>query len=312
MKVLARATDLDWASVEPAIFGTLFERSLDPSKRAQLGAHYTSRADIELIVEPVLMAPLRRRWEEVRPQAEDLATKRDAASGAMRTRHEQALQRLLIDFIGEIAKVRVLDAACGSGNFLYVALKRLLDLEKEVNRFALANKLTASFPQVEPAQLYGIEINAYAHELAQVVVWIGYIQWLHDNGYGIPRDPILKPLHNIERKDAILAHDTERQLAEPAWPDADVIIGNPPFLGGKFLRRELGDAYVDALFKLYEGRVPHEADLVCYWFERARDQIDRGLADRAGLLANSGYPRRSKPPGVATHQGDGRHLHGVE
>src|SRR5205807_4658132 len=101
---LARATALDWASVEPAIFGTLFERSLDPSKRAQLGAHYTSRDDIELIVEPVLMAPLRRRWDDVRSQAEALAGQRDAASGPSRTRHEQALQRLLLDFAGEIAK----------------------------------------------------------------------------------------------------------------------------------------------------------------------------------------------------------------
>jgi hypothetical protein len=288
LSVLARATALDWASVEPAIFGTLFERSLDPGKRAQLGAHYTSREDIVLIVEPVLMAPLRRRWADVQAQALDLAARRDAASGAARTRHEQALQRLLYDFAAEVARVRVLDPACGSGNFLYVALKHLLDLEKEVISFALAHRLTAFIPQVDPSQLYGIELNAYAHELAQVVVWIGYIQWLHDNGFGIPSHPILKPLQNIRRMDAVLAHDEAGQLVEPPWPEADVIIGNPPFLGGKFLRRELGDTYVDQLFTLYRGRVPHEADLVCYWFERTRDQLARGCADRAGLLATQG------------------------
>jgi type II restriction/modification system DNA methylase subunit YeeA len=288
LAVLARATALDWASVEPAIFGTLFERSLDPGKRAQLGAHYTSREDIVLIVEPVLMAPLRRRWADVQAEALDLAAKRDAATGATRTRQEQALQRLLYDFAGEIARVRVLDPACGSGNFLYVALKHLLDLEKEVISFALAHRLTAFIPQVDPGQLYGIELNAYAHELAQVVVWIGYIQWLHDNGFGIPSHPILKPLENIRRMDAVLTHDEAGRPVEPAWPEADVIIGNPPFLGDKKMRSELGSPYVNDLRRLYEGRVPGGADLVCYWFERARHHIDRGCAERAGLLATQG------------------------
>jgi hypothetical protein len=136
---------VDWTSVEPAIFGTLFERSLDPGKRAQLGAHYTSKEDILLIVEPVLMAPLRRRWEAVQAEAAGLIAKRDAASGAARTRQGQALQRLLMGFAGEIAAVRVLDPACGSSNFLYVALKRLLDLEKEVITFAASNGVGRSF-----------------------------------------------------------------------------------------------------------------------------------------------------------------------
>jgi type II restriction/modification system DNA methylase subunit YeeA len=141
---------------------------------------------------------------------------------------------------------------------------------------------------VDPGQLYGIEVNAYAHDLAQVVVWIGYIQWLHDNGFGIPSHPILKPLQNIRRMDAILAYDEAGQPVEPPWPSADAIIGNPPFLGGKFLRRELGDRYVDELHKLYSGKVPREADLVCYWFERARDRVDQGCTQRAGLLATQG------------------------
>jgi len=286
--VLARATLLDWTSIEPAIFGTLFERSLDPDKRAQLGAHYTSRDDIVLIVEPVLMAPLRRRWTEVQAQVTELAARRDSATGAARTRHEQTLARLLREFGDEIAAVRVLDPACGSGNFLYVALKHLLDLEKEVITFAIAQRLSGFFPRVGPEQLYGLEINPYAQELAQIVVWIGYIQWLHDNGFGTPSSPILKPLHNIERRDAILARDGAGNLVEPEWPDADVIIGNPPFLGGKLLRRGLGDEYVDAMFQVYGGSVPREADLVTYWFERARALIAAGKLRRAGLLATQG------------------------
>ena len=271
--------------MEPAIFGTLFERSLDPDKRSQLGAHYTSREDILLIVEPVLIAPLRRRWAAVREQAEELIARRDAASGGARTIRQRELARLLQDFAGEIAAIRVLDPACGSGNFLYVALKRLLDLEKEVSLFAAQHaRLSGLLPQVQPGQLYGIEINTYAHELASVVVWIGYIQWLHENGFGIPDKPILKPLDNIRRTDAILA-DGPGQPVEPAWPAADIIIGNPPFLGGSKMRSELGDEYVERLRQLYAGRVPGGADIVCYWFERARGLIADGQVQRAGLLA---------------------------
>ena len=286
LTVLERAARLDWASVEPAIFGTLFERSLDPDKRSQLGAHYTSREDILLIVEPVLIAPLRCRWAVVREQAEELIARRDAASGGARTVRQRELARLLQDFAGEIAAIRVLDPACGSGNFLYVALKRLLDLEKEVSLFAIQHAgLSGLLPQVQPGQLYGIEINTYAHELASVVVWIGYIQWLHENGFGIPDKPILRPLDNIRRTDAVLAADAEGRPVEPAWPEADYIIGNPPFLGNKRMLSELGDQYVEQLRALYSGRVPGGADLVCYWFERARALIAEGQVQRAGLLA---------------------------
>jgi len=288
--ILARAAALDWASIEPAIFGTLFERSLDPAKRSQLGAHYTSRDDILLIVEPVLMAPLRRRWAMVQEEARALIAKRDAATGGTRTRQQQALERLLLAFVDEIAAVRVLDPACGSGNFLYVALKRLLDLWHEVNLFAANNGVSGLLPYaIRPAQLYGIELNVYAHELASIVVWIGYIQWRHENGYvaSDPDRPVLEPLHNIRHMDAVLAYDEAGHPVEPAWPEADVIIGNPPFLGGNKIRQELGDAYVNDLFHLYAGRVPAFADLVCYWFERARALIAAGQVRRAGLLATN-------------------------
>jgi len=289
LDVLVRVSTLDWANIEPSIFGTLFERSLDPSKRSQLGAHYTSKEDILLIVEPVLMAPLRRRWEEVRHQAIDLARRRDEAkSKRARDNRHQELTSLLMAFAGEIAQVQVLDPACGSGNFLYVALKQLLDLEKEVVTLADDLGVGRFFPSVSPTQLHGIEINAYAHELAQATIWIGYIQWLHANGFGVPGEPILRPLDTIMQMDAILDYNEQGQPVEPEWPEADVIIGNPPFLGGKKMRTELGDEYVDMLFQLYERRVPHECDLVCYWFEQARAMIAESKAERAGLLATQG------------------------
>ncbi|HEX8227926.1 MAG TPA: DNA methyltransferase [Chloroflexia bacterium] len=296
--VLADTTKLDWKNMEPAIFGTLFERSLDPSKRAQLGAHYTSPDDILLIVEPVLMEPLRRRWEEVKRQAETIIADRDrSADRGYRTRKDNELARLLMDFSAEIAAVKVLDPACGSGNFLYVALKKLLDLENEVSVFATMNGLprlmhglgqATDETAVGPAQLYGIEINPYAQQLASVVVWIGYIQWLQDNGYGAPPEPILKPLHNIRLMDAILAYDDQGNPVEPEWPQADVIIGNPPFLGDKKMRAELGDKTVNDLRRLYSGRIPGQSDLVCYWFEKAREMIAMGRTQRAGLLATQG------------------------
>jgi len=272
---LLRACQQDWANIDPSIFGTLFERIIDASKRAQLGAHYTSKEDILLIVEPVLMQPLIQAWEEVRTRA----------NVALRRGEAEAAASALRAFSEKIAATRVLDPACGSGNFLYVALRRLLDLQKAVIAFAARNGLPDIPLTVGPEQLYGIEINPYAHELAQVTIWIGYLQWRGDNGFPEVIEPVLRPLHQIERKDAILAFDDAGRPVDPTWPEADVIVGNPPFLGSKKIRAELGDEYVDNLFALYEDRVPHEADLVCYWFEKARAMIAEDKIQRAGLLA---------------------------
>lgn len=285
LTMLDRATNLDWSAIEPSILGTLFTRGLDPAKRAQLGAQYTSKEDILLIVEPVLMAPLRREWEQVQQKALETASRRDQATGGQRTRLHNELGQLIGAFSQKIASVRVLDPACGSANFLYIALKLLLDLEKAVINFCGVLGLQPAFPQVSPVQLYGIEIDAYAHELAQATVWIGYIQWLHDNGYGVPSEPILKPLNNIKHMDALLAYDAEGKPVEPEWPAADVIIGNPPFLGGQKMRRELGDEYVSNLFRLYGDRISGASDLVCYWFERARQYLVDAKVLRVGLLA---------------------------
>lgn len=289
LRHLAEVAQLDWSAIEPAIFGTLFVRSLDPAQRAQLGAQYTSKADILLVVEPVLMAPLRRRWVEVERQARDLAARRDATSdAATRTRRNKELESLLLGFMQEIATIRILDPACGSGNFLYVSLLLLLGLWKEV--WALTGTLGLTLPLAlddvapTPLQLHGIEINPFAHELAQVTIWIGYIQWLRENGFGTPREPILKPIESIVLMDAILAYDADEKPVEPEWPEADVIVGNPPFLGRSLLRTHLGDRYVDDLFALYARRLPKSSDLCCYWFERGRGQLSPG-GPRVGLLA---------------------------
>jgi hypothetical protein len=310
LRVLAEVSKLDWSGIDPAIFGTLFERSLDPRRRAQLGAHYTSRDDILDIIEPVLMAPLREEWEQVKARCNALAaiahpstlvgraSKPDTPSvavvpakppsrGRSRAKAQQDLQREVEAFIERIASVRVLDPACGSGNFLYVALAALNDLEKEVMQATGPWRVTVPFRKVDPSQLYGIEIDPYAAELAQLTVWIGYLQWMHSNGYLGSDRPILKPLHNIEQRDAILTTDDHGNPAEPEWPATDVIVGNPPFLGNKLLRERLGDDYVDHLYALYADRVPNGADLCAYWFERARAAVGSGRAGRAGLLATS-------------------------
>jgi hypothetical protein len=288
LKALAEAATLDWGSIEPAIFGTLFERSLDPSKRAQLGAHYTGRADIERVVEPVVVAPLRRRWGEVRVEADRRREAWQAATDSGdRTRKRSAFAATLFRFQEELAAVRVLDPACGSGNFLYVALAALKDLEKDVVAYATGHGLPAMLPRVNPAQLHGLEVNAYARELAQVVVWIGYLQWMREHGFQVNRDPVLEPLETIRLQDALLDRSDPAQPKEAVWPAADFIIGNPPFLGGYKIRRELGQAYAVDLWRVFEGRVPAGADLVGYFFEKARQEIEQGRTKRAGLLATN-------------------------
>jgi len=286
---LNEVAKLDWSSVEPAIFGTLFERSLDPDKRAQLGAHYTSRSDILLIVEPVLMQPYRREWEAVQAGVVALQTQWQTVSGAAHQKLRSVAEAMIFDFMDTLSKVRVLDPACGSGNFLYVALNQMKGLEKEVWAFAKGVSLEQPELGVSPAHFHGIEKNPFAAELAQVVVWIGYLQWLKVNGFldDQPKEPILQSLHTIECKDAILAFDADGQPVEPEWPAVDVIIGNPPFLGGNKVRKEMGDNYVEALFTLYRDRVPAFADLVCYWFEKARAHIEKTRVQRVGLLATN-------------------------
>ncbi len=293
---LIEVNERDWSAVEPSIFGTLFERTLDPAKRSQIGAHYTSRADIETLLEPVVMAPLRREWAEVKERCDALWEKIKTASSKATARKTAATaeskprkdhDRALRDFVERLAHITILDPACGSGNFLYVAIHLLLDLEKEVIAYA-ANRGLTLLPHVRPTQLAGIEINPYAQQLAQVVIWIGYLQWKYQNGFQSPRNPVLEPIETIREMDAIVDLSDPEHPKEPEWPEADIIVGNPPFLGGKLLRTHLGDEYVDAMFRVWDERVAREADLCCYWFEKGRQAIERKRAKRVGLLATQG------------------------
>ncbi len=283
--ILGELDSLNWADVEPSIFGTLFERIVDPAWRKMLGAHYTSRADIELIVEPVLMAPLRREWDGVKKAVEDYLHSADVRGTPEGTKRRH-VRRLLARFHSHLASIRVLDPTCGSGNFLYVSLALLKALEKEVIAFAALHDITDIRPRVHPRQLHGIEISPYAVELASVVIWIGYLQWKHRNAMALgDEDPILEPLDQVRLMDAIVDHSDPKRVREPDWPEVDIIVGNPPFLGGKMLRRGLGDDYVERLFAVWDGRVARESDLCCYWLEKARAAIEDGRAARAGLLA---------------------------
>jgi type II restriction/modification system DNA methylase subunit YeeA len=281
----------DWSHVAPAIFGTLFERSLDPKRRSLIGAHYTSEEDIRTLIEPVLMRPLEKRWNEVKQQvlqALEVERVEEAARGSkqFRLRVGRKSEQILGKWIEELTSVRVLDPACGSGNFLYVSLRRMLDLWLTARNFAAELGISLVVPRmVSPKQLYGIETEFYAHELASVVVWIGFLQWKHEHGVLEDREPILEKLTNIEHGDAIIRFDSEGKPCEPEWPKSDFIVGNPPFLGGKLLRRRLGDKYIDDLFELYEGRVKAESDLVVYWFEKARIEVESFSHIRVGLLA---------------------------
>lgn len=288
---------LDWSQVEPSIFGTLFERGLDPAKRSQLGAHFTSKADIDVLVDAVVMQPLLREWGAVQETVETVLATGKKKTGAAPVQMTPAARKkamgeatvMLQRFLTRLQSVRVLDPACGSGNFLYVTLQKLLDLEKAVFLYGMEKAQASFFPMIGPWQLHGIELNPYAHDLAQMTVWIGWIQWLKFNGFGYPAEPILRAMSgNFQCKDAILDLSDPDNPTEPDWPKVDFIVGNPPFLGGKMLRRELGDAYIDQLFAVWKDRVPREADLCCYWFEKARAHIEKGYCKRAGLLATQG------------------------
>ena len=289
LRQLADAGEADWQFIEPSIMGTLFERALDESQRSQLGAHYTSEADIKTLVEPVLMQPFRREWAKI---------KGELAAAYVKGKGNAAQRERLAKFQKQLSAVTVLDPACGSGNFLYVSLQLLLGLEKEVITFA--TQLGFAFkPQVSVPQLKAIEINPYAFELAQVSVQIGYLQWRRDNGFDNDRTPVLQVLDGFQNEDALLVphfHNKPKTLKEAQagehkrddalkfhtereWPKCDVIVSNPPFLGNYLLRRQLSDAYVNSLFNTFGTRIPRGSDLCCYWFEKARDLLNKRNAN---------------------------------
>jgi hypothetical protein len=330
---LRNAASLNWRFIDVSIFGTLFERGLDPAKRSQLGAHYTDPATIMRIIDPVVRRPLLQKWElltlDLHAQLAKSKKKNDAPYRAAYGQY--------IRFLESLADFKILDPACGSGNFLFLGLKTLKDIElyviNQADDMGLERPLDLC---TSPANMLGIEINEFAAELARVTVWIGELQWRIAHGYGFNYNPVLKPLDCIEHRDALMdfnvsMQNTAPQLAssehhtsyrggksterigtaldddpnglvvydeiyekyligdqwvsEAKWPKASVVIGNPPFLGGSKKRGELGDAYFEALKTVFKDRVPAGADLVCYWFDKARKQIAEQGLGAAGLVA---------------------------
>jgi len=300
IKLILNVARKDWSDIDPSILGTLFERGLDPDKRSQLGAHYTDRDKIMQIVDPVVIRPLLAEWDDTKKKIAVEIEKYNAARArlpakqaearrihaAARREEERAwreAQRLRAGFIERLRNVQILDPACGSGNFLYLALLALKDIEHRANLDAETIGLGRFSPSVGPECLKGIEINPYAAELARVTVWIGEIQWMRRNGFDANRNPILRPLDTIECRDAVVNPDG----SEAVWPPAEFIIGNPPFLGAKLMKRWLGPEYTQRLRAAYSGRLKGFTDLVCYWFEKARGELIAERAKRVGLVATS-------------------------
>jgi SAM-dependent methyltransferase len=305
LSLLIDASNRDWKEVEPAIFGTLLERALSPKDRHKLGAHYTPRAYVERLVNPTVIEPLRADWVAVQGAALTLVNQgRDKDALA----EVEAFHRRLCD-------IRVLDPACGSGNFLYVALELMKRLEGEVTAL-MADlgqdqvALSLEGHTVDPHQFLGIELNPWAAAVAELVLWIGYLQWhFRTHGKASPAEPVLRDFKNIENRDALLtwdamtprldddgkpvtrwdgettitSHITGQPIPDPdarvqvhdyakpapaKWPEADFIVGNPPFIGASRMRDALGDGYAEALWKAYP-KMPQSADFVMFWWERA-------------------------------------------
>lgn len=308
LELMIKAAEADWSDVEPAIFGTLLERALDPRERHKLGAHFTPRAYVERLVVPTVIEPLR---EEI------------------------------VQFHRRLCNVTVLDPACGSGNFLYVTLEHLKRLEAEVLSVLedyggqQALDMEGGY-RVSPEQLRGLEVNPRAAKIADVVLWIGYLQWhFRTHGDADRLDPpLLDDIDNIQTRDAVLAYDAKTprtdedgepvtmwdrrtytedpttgervpdesaqvpvydyENPEPAeWPEADFIVGNPPFIGAKDMREALGDGYTEAVRDAYLYKVRKSADFVMFWWYKAakavRGKLDGGdgAAERFGLITTN-------------------------
>jgi hypothetical protein len=323
IELLLAAARADWKQVEPAIFGTLLERALDPAERHALGAHYTPRAYVERLVLPAIIEPLREDWQHAQAAALVLLAEHKADEA----------RRTVREYLMRLCQVRVLDPACGSGNFLYVALEQMKRLEGEVLNFLdelgdTQGRLDLAGITVNPHQLLGIELNPRAVEVAEMVLWIGYLQWhFRSRGNVDPPEPVLHDFHNIECRDAVLAWDridyesdesgrpvmrwdgrtmkphpvtglpvpderaqvpVEKYVNPRAaqWPAADFVIGNPPFIGNKRMRLALGDGYVEALRGSWP-KVPETADLVMYWWEHAAELTRAGKLRRFGLITTN-------------------------
>lgn len=259
---LFEAARQNWRRVEPAIFGTLLEQALDAKERSKLGAHYTPRPYVETLVRATIMDVLEPEWETLQLDHEE---------------DEAALLEAALAFHEKLATIRVLDPACGTGNFLYVSMELLQALESRV--LDLIQKLGGDAkPRIGPQQFYGLELNPRAAKIAELVLWIGWLRnRLKDDPDAVP-EPVLKRSANLNmgrrgRYDALLRlketgePDYESPLPS-AWPEVEFIVGNPPFIGGKDLRDKLGSDYTEAMWAA-NVRVPKSADFVMQWWDRA-------------------------------------------
>ncbi|MDX1944109.1 MAG: type IIL restriction-modification enzyme MmeI [Pirellulaceae bacterium] len=263
---LRTAAKGDWSKVRPEIFGTLFEHSLGAEDRRSAGAHFTHPVDIMKIVGPTIVEP----WRE-----QIAAAKR-----------KEDLQKLL----ERMAHYTVLDPACGSGNFLYIAYRELKRLESQVSERLMSEFATRGDPAqrrlgfVTARQFFGLDINPFAVELAKVTMMIARklaIDELHITEQPLPLDNLDD---NFTTCDALIGND----LLPTPWPPADVIIGNPPFIGAKLLKPQRGADYVNAVRKAYP-EVPGMADYCVYWLRKAHDHLPEctaadPVAGRAGLV----------------------------
>ena len=330
LEMLHEAARCDWKNVEPSIFGTLLERALDPKERHALGAHFTPRAYVERLVRATVEEPLRAEWDVVRTLVRTLVedgteAKIAEAEKAVRAFHEK------------LCATRVLDPACGTGNFLYVTLDLFKRLEAEVVRLlrdlrpetGATGFLDLHGVSVTPRQLLGIEVKRWAKEIAELVLWIGWLQWhFRTHGDTAPDEPVLRDYGNIECRDAVLAWDRVQPETDPVtgkpvtrwdgettkpspvtgepipdetarvvveryvnprkatWPEAEYVVGNPPFVGGWRMRSALGDGYVEALWST-RANVSEKADLVMYWWDTAATLVREGRLRRFGLITTN-------------------------
>ena len=343
--ILGLASQMNWADVEPAIFGTLLERALRPKERHRLGAHFTPRAYVERLVRPTIEEPLRAEWDNVRAQVVRLVSAEDPENNKKAVAEAR---KIVETFYDKLTRTRVLDPACGSGNFLYVALDLFKRLENEViqqlDSLGYDRTLVKFGRMVSPQQFFGIEIKPWAKEIAELVLWIGWLQWqIRTRGYrNHPDEPILRDYHNIDRRDAVLTYDEEVPLLDDEgtpvtrwdsetmkkhpttgenvpdesarvpvyryvnprkaeWPEAEFIVGNPPFIGDKSMRTSLGAGYTDALREAY-ANIGSSSDFVMFWWDQSAARLAKStVLRRFGLITTNSISQPFNRRVVAQH-----------
>jgi N-6 DNA Methylase len=282
LTLLKAAAQFDWSKVRPEIFGTIFERSLGKEQRHATGAHFTSAVDIMKVVGPTIVAP----WTELIESADTLGRLRE--------------------LLARIENFTVLDPACGSGNFLYIAYRELKRLEARIyERMATEYKSVDAnqrpFGFVSTRNFYGMDINPFAVDIAKVTMMLAHklsIDELHINEAALPLDNLDA---NFRAGDALINADGSRAQ----WFKTDVIVGNPPFLGAKLLKPNYGAGYVNAVRKAYPD-VPGMADFCVHWFRRAHDELKPcttadPVAGRAGLVGTQNVRNNASRIGGLDH-----------